>query len=138
MRYARAMDTVATCVPRSQVEAGLRALGASWNAQVPGAFASALERFLVHAELDGTASPTTTDVCFTGAAQGAADLLLEAARRGPRFGDAAPPPPPAAAAPALAGLTGWAALGAAVVLAGAAVGPPLVARLKTKKKRKRK
>ena len=139
------METAATCLDRSIVETGLRNLGASWNPQIPGAFAGALERLLVHAELDGSATPTATDVCFTGAAQAAADLLMAASRRAPvRFGAAAdldpgPPPPPSPSGPALSGLTGWAALGAAVVLTGITLGPPVVRALSAgAKKRKRR
>ncbi len=141
MRYHHGVDDVAaTCLDRSVVERGLRNLGASWNPQIPGAFASTLERMLVHAELDGTATPTATDVCFTGAAQAAADLLVEASRRVPsRFGTADPgPPPPPSPAPSLQGLTGWAALGAAVVTAGVVFGPGIVKKLSPPKRRRRK
>lgn len=141
MRYAPHVDDVAaTCLDRLTVEKGLKNLGASWNSQIPGAFAGALERLLVHAELDGTATPTATDVCFTGPAQAAADLLVEASRRvpGSRLGDVDPGPPPPPSPPPLQGLTGWAALGAAVVTAGVVFGPALAKRLSPPKRKKRK
>lgn len=143
MRYHRDVhDVAATCIDRSIAEAGLRNLGASWNPAVPGAFAGVLERALLRAELDGTAQPTETSVCFTGAAQAMADLLQHAATRNPNLGDAPLPPTPFQIAP-LAGVTGWTAVGATIAALGITFGPVLAdkirkaTRARTKKRRRR-
>lgn len=135
-------NVAATCIDRTVAEQGLRNLGASWNPGVPGAFAGVLERALLRAELDGTAQPTETSVCFTGAAQAMADLLTSAASRNPRhFGDVPPPPAPFQIAP-LAGVTGWTALGAAIAALGITFGPTIADKIRkasgAKKKRRRK
>lgn len=132
-------DVAATCIDRTVAEQGLRNLGASWNPGVPGAFAGVLERALLRAELDGTAQPTDTSVCFTGAAQAMADLLTSAASRNPQhFGDAPPPPPAPFQIAPLAGVTGWTALGAAIAALGITFGPVIADKIRAASKPKKK
>lgn len=118
-------DVVATCLDVAVVRDGLAAIGYAFGPHEP--LDVTLTRILERTGLGAGAITLAGDqLTFTGAAQRLADLLSGAARGAVQRQAAS-----TASRASLQGVTGWAALGAAVVTAGTLMGPALFERLRT-------